>query len=95
MQQSPECIELSKDAFTAYEFNVLSVNEDLCASSVHLKAKSLPFGSFLPVYNQQVGPHIRALGEGLMPGGQQIDITDQPVTTAREAQPARRADGWM
>lgn len=30
-----------------------------------------------------------------MPGGQQIDITDQPVTTAREAQPARRADGWM
>lgn len=30
-----------------------------------------------------------------MPGGQQIDIADQPVTAAREAQPARRADGWM
>lgn len=42
-----------------------------------------------------MGPHIGALGEGLMPGGQQIDITDQPVTTAREAQPARRADGWL
>lgn len=57
----------------------------------------LPFCSLLPVDNQQVGPHIGALGEGLMPGGQQIDITDQPVTTASEAQPAKRADGcrWV
>lgn len=29
-----------------------------------------------------------------MPSGQEIDITDQPVTTASKTQPARRADGW-
>lgn len=50
--------------------------------------------SFLPVYNQQVGPHDGALGEGLVPGGQQIDVTDHPVTIASEAQPARWADRW-
>lgn len=48
---------------------------------------------FLPVDDQQVGPDVGAHGEGLVPGGQQIDVTDQPVTAAREAQPASRADG--
>lgn len=61
----------------------------------YLTSKSTPLCFPLPVYNQQVGPYIRALGEGLMPGSQQIDIADQPVTAAREAQPARRTDGWM
>ena len=41
-----------------------------------------------------MGPHIRALGEGLVPSGQEIGITDHPITTSSEAQPARRADGW-
>lgn len=30
---------------------------------------------------------------GLVPGGQQVDVTDQPVTAAGEAQPAGRTDG--
>lgn len=50
--------------------------------------------SLLPVYNQQVGPHTGAPGEGLVPGGQQLCVTDHPVTTAGEAQPAAVADGW-
>lgn len=67
------------------------VRESCIAS---LQAKSLPL-SFLPVYYQQMGPYIGALGEGFVPGGQQIGITDQPVTAASEAQPTSRADGWM
>ncbi len=66
----------------------------LPAECMGLSKDAFIFCSLLPVYNQQVGPNIGALGEGLVPGGQQIYITDQPVTTASEAQPARRADGW-
>lgn len=49
----------------------------------------------LPVYNQQVGAHVWALGEGLVPGGQEIDVADHPITTASEAHPASGTDGWM
>lgn len=48
----------------------------------------------LLVDNQQVGAHVGALGVCLVPGGQQVDVTDQPVAAAREAQPAVGADGW-
>lgn len=52
------------------------------------------FSDHLLVDNQQVGALIRALGVGLVPGGQQVDVTNQPVAAAWEAQPARGADGW-
>lgn len=41
-----------------------------------------------------MGALIGALGVGLMPGGQQFGVTDQPVAAARETQPARGADSW-
>lgn len=48
----------------------------------------------LLVDNQQVGALVGALGVGLVPGGQQVGVTDQPIAAAREAQPAVGADGW-
>lgn len=50
--------------------------------------------SFLLVYDQQVGALVGALGVGLVPAGQQVGVTDQPVAAAREAEPAGGADGW-
>lgn len=47
----------------------------------------------VPVEDQKVRAHVRAFGVGLVPGGQQLDVTDQPVTTAGETQPAGRTDG--
>lgn len=38
-------------------------------------------------------PYVGAFGVGLVPGGQQVDVTNHPVTTARETQPAERTDG--
>lgn len=51
----------------------------------------------LPAYNQQVSPspHVRTPGNSLVPGGQEIDVTDYPVTAATKALPARRADGCV
>lgn len=50
--------------------------------------------SFLLVYDQQVGALVGALGVGLVPAGQQVGVTDQPVAAAGEAEPAGGADGW-
>lgn len=50
--------------------------------------------SLLPVDDQQVSAHIGALGDGLVPSGQQVGVTDHPVAAATEAVPARSADSW-
>lgn len=40
-----------------------------------------------------MSPHVGAFGVGLVPGGQQVGVTDQPVTAAGETHPAGRTDG--
>lgn len=40
-----------------------------------------------------MSPHVGAFGVGLVPGGQQVGVTYQPVTTAGETHPAGRTDG--
>lgn len=40
-----------------------------------------------------MSPHVRAFGVGLVPGGQQVGVTYQPVTTPGETLPAGRTDG--
>lgn len=49
----------------------------------------------LPVYEQQVTPQRRALGNSFMPGGQLIDVTDNPVAAAIKALPPWKTDGWV
>lgn len=46
-----------------------------------------------PVYDEQMGPHIRTLCKSLVPGGQEVDVTDHPVAAATEAHPSLRTDG--
>lgn len=40
-----------------------------------------------------MSPHVGAFGVGLVPGGQQVGVTYQPVTTAGETHPAGWTDG--
>lgn len=47
----------------------------------------------LPVYEQQVSPHRGALVKSFIPGGQLIDVTDNPVAAAIKALPPWKTDG--
>ena len=78
-----------RSTFTPFHSAVISVY-----AISYYKSHILRLQHHLLVNNEQVGPQIGALGDGVVPGGQQIDITDHPVTTAGKTLPARGADSW-